>query len=740
MDDAQWLDRVSSQTLAFVARRLFAERIFLVFAIRDPAGEHDLRGLPELEVTGLNQVDARTLLDSVTPGRLDERIRDRIVAEARGNPLALLELPRGLSATDLAGGLALPKGQSVLQQIEAGFMRRLESLSTPAQRLLLAAAADPVGDVSLLWRVADLLGIPTEAAAEAESAGIVEVGARVRFRHPLLRAAVYRTASPEDRRAVHGALAEATDQGIDPEGRAWHRAQACSGPDEHVARELEQSAELVYARGGIAAAAAFLERATQLTPDPGRRAVRALAAAEGKFKAGSSEAAYDLLTSAELGPIDDLVRARLWRLRAQVLFARGRAPEAETLLLEAANLLEALHDPAARDTYLEALGAAIFVGRLGRSRNLEDVAEAARTARPAPEPLAAMDLLLNGLMTRFTEGYVAAVPPLSRALGAFRSEAEQGQESIMRWLWLACPVAPEPIAPDLWDDDAWHDLAARALDLAREVGALAVLPKALSYRAAVHVHAGEFAEATELLAEADRIAGDTGSTRLNYTGLLLAAWRGDEAVATNLIERSAEVAASRGEGRALGLVSYVTAVLNNGLGRYQEALDGARRATEQDDLGFHGFGSGRAHRGCRPQQPPGPRDGCAWAARGAGQGGRNRLGAGDARPVDCVAQGRCRGGSRLPGRSRAARTGQDRDSSGTRPPGVRRVAAAREQSPRCPRPTTAGPRHVGAIRGHRLRRARPRRARRRRGPSAPAQPHNSRRPHRPRSADRTSGE
>ena len=259
------------------------------------------------------------------------------------------------------------------------------------------------------------------------------------------------------------------------------------------------------------------------------------------------------------------------------------------MLLEAANRLEALHDPAARDTYLEALGAAIFVGRLGRSRNLQEAAEAARTARPAPEPLAAMDLLLNGLTTRFTEGYVAAVPPLRRALGAFRSEAEQGQDSIMRWLWLACPVAPEPIAPDLWDDDAWHDLAARALDLAREVGALAVLPRALSYRAAVHVQAGEFADATELLAEADRIAGDTGRTGLNYTGLLLAAWRGDEAVATNLIERSADVAASRGEGRALGLVSYVTAVLNNGLGRYQEALDGARRATEQDDLGFYGL-------------------------------------------------------------------------------------------------------------------------------------------------------
>jgi DNA-binding CsgD family transcriptional regulator len=588
VDDAQWLDRISSQTLAFVARRLLAEKVCLVFTMRDQPGDRELAGLPELEVAGLGYDDARALLDAATPGRLDERIRDRIVAEARGNPLALLEIPRGLTAAQLAGGFGLPSGRSVAQQIEAGFSRRLRSLPTDSQRFLLVAAADPAGDVPLLWRAARRLGIGADAASAAESAGLIEYGARVRFRHPLLRAVVYREAPADDRRAVHIALAEATDQALDPEGRAWHRAHAALEPDEQVASELEQSAERVRARGGIPAAAAFLKRAAELTPDPGRRAGRALTAAQAMLRSGSSEAAQDLLATAELGPIDGLQRARLARLQAQVVFTRGAAGEASALLLDAAERLDTLDEAAARDTYLEAFSAAIYAGRLGRRDGIGQVAEAARAARPA-QPAAGMDLLLDGLTTRFTEGYVAALPPLRRALAAFRTEADQSQDAIMRWLWLACPVAPEPVAPDLWADEDWHELATRAVDLARELGALAVLPLALSYRAGVHVHAGEFAEASELLAEADQITSATGRARLNYTGLVLAAWRGDEAVATELIETSIKVATDRGEGRALGLVGYATAVLHNGLGRYQDALDGARRACEQDDLGFFGW-------------------------------------------------------------------------------------------------------------------------------------------------------
>jgi DNA-binding CsgD family transcriptional regulator len=589
VDDAQWLDRVSLQTLAFVARRLFAEKVGLVFAMREPVGNHELSGLRTLEVVGLGHDDAHALLDWVTPAGLDQRIRERVVAEARGNPLALLELPRGLTSADLAGGFALPQRRSVAQQVQAAFRRRVQALPAETQRLLLAAAADTVGNAPVLWRTVEILGIGPEAAAEAESAGLIELGARVRFRHPLLRAAVYRSASAQDRRAVHSALAEATDPCLDPEGRAWHRAHASSAPDEQVASELEQTAELVRARGGIAAAAAFLERATELTPDPVRRAERALGAARAKLKAGSAEAADDLLISVELGPTDGLKRARLQRLRAQVFLARGRPGEAQALLLDAANRLDALDDPSARDTYLEALGAAIFVGRLGEHGSLEGAAAAARAARPARPPSSAMDLLLDGLTTRFTDGYVAALPDLRLALDAFRREADRDRAGIMRWLWLACPVAPEPIAPDLWDDEAWHELSARAVGLAREIGALGVIPKALSYRAAVHVHAGEFAEASELLAEADRIAGDAGNAGLNYSGLMLAAWRGNEPDATKLIETSVKIATARGEGRSLGLVGYVTAVLHNGLGHYHDALDGARRACEHDDLGFYGW-------------------------------------------------------------------------------------------------------------------------------------------------------
>jgi hypothetical protein len=420
----------------------------------------------------------------------------------------------------------LPKRRPVAKQVQAGFTLRVQALPAETQHLLLAAAADTVGNVSLLWRTSELLGIGPEAAAEAVSADLIELGARVRFRHPLLRAAVYQSASAQDLRAVHSALAEATDASLDPEGRAWHLAHAAAAPSERVAGELEQSAERVRARGGLAAAAAFLERAAELTPDPVRRATRVLSAAQAKFESGSPGAAYDLLVSAELGPTDDLQRARLQRLRAQIFFARGRPGDAQALLLDAANRLDALDCPDARDTYLEAFGAAIFVGRLGEPGSAEEAAAAVRAAHPAPEPPSAMDLLLGGLTTRFTEGYVAALPHLRRSLDAFRTETAAGQDSIMRWLWLACPVAPEPIAPDLWDDEAWHELSERAVDFAREAGALGVLPKALSYRAAVHVHAGEFAEASELLAEADRIAGDTGS---GPRGLARRGSRGGEA-------------------------------------------------------------------------------------------------------------------------------------------------------------------------------------------------------------------
>ena len=589
IDDAQWLDQVSTQTLAFVARRLLAERVALVFAVRDPGTSNELSGLPELVVTGLDFSDARALLDLALTGVVDERVRDRFVAETRGNPLALIELPRTLSAGQLAGGFGLPDvldGRALTSRIEEGFRSRLQPLPPESRLLLLTAAAEPIGDAALLWRAAERLGIGPDAAAPAESADLIDLGARVRFRHPLIRSVVYRGASQADKRSVHRALAEATDATVDPDRRAWHRAHAAIGLDEDVAAELVSAAERARARGGLAAAAAFLERAAELTPDPAQRAKRALAAAGTKFRAGDPDAAYDLLAAAEIGPMDDLQSAHLARLRAQIVFARRRSSEAGPLLLDAANRLEELGDPLARETYLESLSAAIFGGRLG---DVEKAAEAARAARPAPAPAGPMDLLLDGVATRFTEGFGAAVQPLRTALDALRADATRSTGGLEHWLWLACPVAPEPVAPELWDDEAWHDLATRAVEVGRRLGALGVLPVALSYRAGVHVHAGEFAAAAALISESDTLAAATGRAPLRYSRLMLTAWRGEEDVGIKAIEVCAKDATVRGEGRAVAMAECMTAVLYNGLARYDAALDAARRACEQEDLGFFGW-------------------------------------------------------------------------------------------------------------------------------------------------------
>jgi DNA-binding CsgD family transcriptional regulator len=584
VDDAQWLDRASAQVLGFVARRLLAESVAMVFAVRDPSEDKELGSLPVMVVEGLSDADARALLDSATPGRLDERVRDRVVAESNGNPLALLELPKGLTAAELAGGFGRPDARPVANLIEQSFLRRVRALPAETRRLLLAAAAEPVGDVTLLWRAAEVLGIGADAAAPAEADGLIELGARVRFRHPLARSAAYRAAAVRERQEIHRALAEVTDPHADPDRRAWHRAQAAVGPDETVAGELERSADRAQGRGGIAAAAAFLERASELTPDPARRAGRALAAAQAKFEAGAPEAGYQLLAAAEIGPLDERQRARLARLRAQIVFARRRGSDAPPLLLDAAKRLEALDAGLARETYLEALGAAVFAGRLGGRCGVREVAEAARAAPPGPKLRRPIDLLLDGVATRFTKGYVVGVPALRRALQAFRREALRSEDDIVRWLWLAWLLVG-----DLWDDEGWHELATRAVRLAREAGALSVLPVDLEYRAGVHVHAGEFAAASALVEEADAITAATGNAPLRYTSLFLAAWRGEEAQALKLIEARARDATARGEGRAIGSAEYVTAVLYNGLGRYEAALIGAQRACEHEDLVYFGW-------------------------------------------------------------------------------------------------------------------------------------------------------
>jgi hypothetical protein len=504
VDDAQWLDRASAQVLGLLARRLAAESVALVFAARAPSEEPELARLPELVVEGLRDGDARILLGSVIRGPLDDRVRDRIVAETRGNPLALLELPRGLTPAELAGGFGLPHASPLPDRIEESFRRRVASLPAPTRELLLVAAAEPAGEPVLVWRAADRLGIGIDDASPAVAAGLLEFGARVRFRHPLVRSAVYRDAAPEDRRRVHRTLAEATDPDVDPDRRAWHRAQAAPGPDEGVASELERSAGRAQGRGGVAAAAAFLARAAELTPDPARRARRALDAARAKYDAGAPSAALALLATAEAGTLDEVQCARVDVLRARVAFASSRGNDAPPLLLKAAKRLEPLDVALARDTYLEAFSAAIFAGRLAGEVGLPEVADAARAA-PAPRVPRPADLLLDGLAVLVTEGDAAGVPVLKRALSAFRDQDISG-ESQLRWLWHAGRVSMK-----VWDDESWDALSARAVQLARDVGALTALPYALGLRSGLHIVAGEFATAEALREEAFEISTAIGA-------------------------------------------------------------------------------------------------------------------------------------------------------------------------------------------------------------------------------------
>jgi DNA-binding CsgD family transcriptional regulator len=588
VDDVQWLDRASAQALGFVARRLLADSVALVFVVREPndTGEDVLVDLPEMVVRGLRNGDARALLDVAVPGRLDERVRDRIIAETRGNPLALLELPRGLSAAELAGGFGRPDARPLASRIEQSFLRRLESLPSTTQTLLLTAASEPVGDVTLLWSAAERLGIGADAAAPAEAAGLIELGARVRFRHPLVRAAAYRAATVPDRRNAHRVLAEVTDPEADPDRRAWHRAHAAARPDEEVATELERSAARAQARGGVAAAAAFLERATELTADPVRRGPRALAAAQAKLDAGSPDDASALVATAELCPLDEVDRARLVRLRAQIAFARRRGSDASPLMFEAARSLEPLDAALARETYVDAIGTAIFAGRLSQGPGLVAIAEAARATPPGPQPPRTVDLLLDGLACRFTEGYVAGVGPLRRALQAVRDGHGHGHggsegDGDLRWLWLACRIASE-----LWDDDTWEELATRHVRVARATGALAVLPMALVYRSGTHLHAGQLAAASALIEESDALSASIGGAPLLYTKILLGAWRGQKTSTLDMLDWGITNASGRGEGRALTWGEYARAVLHNGLGEYEAALTAAQAACQHDDLGL----------------------------------------------------------------------------------------------------------------------------------------------------------
>ena len=572
VDDAQWLDQASALTLAFVARRLLAEPVGIVFAAREPGEE--LQHISELEVRGVRNGHARALLGSAVRFQLDERIRDRIIAETGGNPLALLELPRGLTATELAGGFGLLGAQSLSGRIEESFVRQVQAHSDDARRLLLLAAAEPLGDPLLLWRAAAKFGIAPAAADDVEARGLLAIGEQARFRHPLTRSAVYRSAGAQERRAVHLALAEETDRDADPDRRAWHLAAAAAGPDEQVAVELERSAVRAQTRGGLAAAAAFLQRAVALSGDPARRADRALAAAQASLGAGAFDLARELLAAAEAGPLDELGQARLDLLKAEVAFARNRGGEAPLLLLQAARKLETLDVRLSRNTYLDAWAAALFAGHLASpGGSLLDVSRAVATAPPADPPLAC-DLLLDGLALVFTEGRDAAAPVLRRALSAFAG-TEVTVEEILRWGWLATRAANV-----VWDHDCCLELGRRAVELARDSGALEVLGAADNAYGQAAAFGGDFATAAVLTAEVEAVKDATRTRIPPHAAIAVAGIRGREAEATELIDGVIAEATAAGQGTAVQYAHWARSVFMNGLGRYEEALVSAVEASE----------------------------------------------------------------------------------------------------------------------------------------------------------------
>ncbi len=574
VDDEQWLDRASAQVLGFVARRLRAEPVAVVFAARAPSDQ--VAGLPELVVGPLRDGDARALLDSALAAPLDERVRDQLVAEMCGNPLALLELVRGLKPAELAGGFGLPGGAPLAGRIEERFQRQVEALPAQTRQLVQLAAADPTGDPVLVWRAAGRLGIGADAATPAAGAGLVEFGVRVRFRHPLVRSAAYRSASLAGRQDLHRALAEATNPDIDPDRRAWHRAQAAPGPDEDVAAELERSAGRAQARGGLAAAAAFGERAALLTREPARA----------KHDAGALDAALALLVAVEAGPHDALRTAEVELLRGQIAVEQRRSSDGARLLVSAARRLEPLNAARARETHLEALGAAMWAGDLDHPGGMRAAAAAALGAPPGPEPPRAVDVLVDALATRMTKGFAAAAPTLAQALELVLAIDLGADLEARRWLWLAGGRVSQIAALELWDAGSWQVLAARPAQAARDAGALVQLQSVANFLAVPHLLAGELGLAAQLIDEDRLIAEATGNPPIAYAEMLLAAWRGQQLHAPELIKATVKEATARGQGRLVDLAGYASSVLYNGLGRHDAARDAARRAFERDQPGY----------------------------------------------------------------------------------------------------------------------------------------------------------
>ena len=680
---------------------------------------------------GLDDGHARALLARALPGRLDDRVRDRILAETRGNPLALLELPQGMSAAELAGGFELPAAGDVPGHIEDHYLRRARALPEATQRLMLLAAADPVGDAGLVWRAAQALGIEASALAAAEDADLLEIGAQVRFRHPLVRSAAYRSATVEERRAVHLALAQATDPELDPDRRAWHLAAATAGPDEEVATELERSAGRARARGGLAAAAAFLQRAAALTGEPKRRTDRALAAADLGVRAGAFDAARGMMAAAEVGPLDELQRARLDLLRAEASYSESRGSAAPALLLRAAQTLEPLDRQLARETFLDAWSSALFAGGLAGSAGLHEVSREIRAGGGPADGMRPSDVLLDGFSLAFTDGRSAAAPVLERAAIGYAGE-DVSVEEALRWGWLATAAAVM-----VWDYDTCLEVATRGVQLAREAGALAVLAVSVNVMAQAVALGGDFGRAKLLVAEADNVTEATGARVAPYGALVLGGLQGRDAHASSLIDATIDEFTAGGQGTAVQYARWARSVLLNGLGRYREAMAAAKEASDDTpELFVSVWAAIELLEAASRCDDAGAGARCARAHPGRHGSGPHRLGARDRRAVPGASK---RGGGLrrpLPGGDRAARPHAATPGAGPRSPALRRVAPPREPSGRRACSAAGGPRAVHRDRDGGVRRARPGRAPGDRREGAEANGRDARRPHRAGVADR----
>jgi DNA-binding CsgD family transcriptional regulator len=574
VDDAQWVDQVSVEMLGFIGRRLYADQVAMLFTAREGEGDAAaLAGLPELVLGGLPGEAASELLAASAGARVDGRVSAQIVSGVAGNPLALVELAGELTPAELTGRVPLSWPLRFGGRLEELYLVRVRALPADTRMLLLLAAADPGGDPELVYKAAGQLGTGPEAGEAASTRRLVSWRPRVRFRHPLIRSAAYYAAPLGMRRRAHAALAAVTDPGADPDRRAWHLAEAAPGSDEDVAAELERSADRAQARGGLAAAATFLERAAVLTPDPVCRAERALAAAQANLQAGVFGKARDLLAAAEAGPLDELQAATADLLRAKIAFASSLGSDAPPLLLKAAQRLEPLNLDLARETYVDAWQAAFFAGYLAGAGDLLEVSRAARALPPPAHPPRLVDLVLDGYALLVTDGPAVAAPVLRQATAACASSGIP-EEEVLRWGFVAT-VADEA----LWDDEGWR-VTVKQVELARDVGELDQLSFLLNRMAVETVWTGDFAAATLLIAEAGAVREATGSRFAPVAAAMLAAFRGREAEAVPLIQSVIEQATASGQGVSVTVAHWVAALLYNGLGRYEEGLAAARQTSE----------------------------------------------------------------------------------------------------------------------------------------------------------------